>query len=264
MRYDDPLGATGSEESGSEGNMFTGFKADEIQPSVPARLRPSPGAPNSSAQLHASRVRLRVVRGKPVVALDIDGTLGDYHRHFIEFARLWTGRDLPDPADINNGEPLHKHLGMSKTTYRQCKLAYRQGQMKRSMPVYEGAAELSRGIRRVGGEVWICTTRPYLRLDTIDPDTRHWLRRNGIQFDGVLYGEHKYSDLTKIVGRDRIVAVLDDLPEVLDRARGLGLECYLRDQPYNRYRDDFTRVTSFGDFSERIESVIKNSQWGKR
>ena len=27
----------------------------------------------------------------PVVAIDIDGTLGDYHQHFIEFAEQWLG-----------------------------------------------------------------------------------------------------------------------------------------------------------------------------
>lgn len=193
---------------------------------------------------------------KPVVALDIDGTMGDYHAHFIKFAELWIGRKLPDPADINDGKPLHRHLGMSKQTYRQIKLAYRQGGMKRSMPVYDGAAFMTRHIKKLGGEVWICTTRPYLRLDTIDPDTRHWNRRNGIQFDGLLYGEHKYSDLVKIVGKDRVVAVLDDLPEVLDRARALGLPTYLRDQPYNRYRDDFDRVESFVDFAVRDLSEL--------
>lgn len=193
---------------------------------------------------------------KPVVALDIDGTLGDYHRHFIEFARGWTGRDLPSPESINPGIPLHKHLGMSKATYRQCKLAYRQGGMKRSMPAYEDASELTRSLRKQGADVWICTTRPYLRLDTIDPDTRHWLRRNGIQFDGILYGEHKYSDLVRIVGKDRVVGVLDDLPEVLDRARSIGLSCYLRDQPYNRYRGDYSRIIDMYDFTQIMGEAI--------
>lgn len=194
---------------------------------------------------------------RPVVALDIDGTLGDYHSHFINFARGWTGRDLPSPESINPGIPLHRHLGMSKATYRQCKLAYRQGGMKRSMPAYPLASELTRQLRRNGADVWICTTRPYLRLDTIDPDTRHWLRRNGIQFDGILYGEHKYSDLTKIVGRDRVIGVLDDLPEVLDRARALGLECYLRDQPYNRYRIDYPRVVILAEFKISMFNAIQ-------
>jgi phosphoglycolate phosphatase-like HAD superfamily hydrolase len=180
---------------------------------------------------------------KPVVALDLDGTLGDYHLHFTRFAREWTGRPMPEPEDINPGEPFHKHLGLSKDTYRQCKLAYRQGGMKRSMPVYPGASEMIRRFRQAGAGVWICTTRPYLRLDNIDPDTRHWLRRNHIQYDGVLYGHNKYRDLARDVGADDVVAVLDDLVAMLDQASDLGMPAYLRDQPYNRYTHVYSRVT---------------------
>jgi hypothetical protein len=140
---------------------------------------------------------------------------------------------MPDPAANTGGVPFYKHLGMSKAQYRKCKLAYRQGGMKRSMPCYPGARDLTIHIRNAGVQVWICTTRPYLRLDNIDPDTRHWLKRNGIQYDGVLFGEHKYRDLVKILGHERIVAVVDDLPEMMDQALDLGLTACLRTQPYN-------------------------------
>lgn len=174
--------------------------------------------------------------GKPIVALDIDGTLGDYHGHFLRFAAEWYGRPMPDHRDINPGLPLHRFMGSSKATYRQCKLAYRQGGLKRSMPVYPGARELTVAVRKLGAEVWICTTRPYLRLDNIDPDTRHWLRRNALQHDAVLWGEYKYRDLVRSAGAGRVVAVLDDLPSLVSQARGLGLRTYLRAQPYNDIR----------------------------
>jgi FMN phosphatase YigB (HAD superfamily) len=179
---------------------------------------------------------------KPVVALDIDGTLGDYHGHFTRFAEQWCGRAMPDPSLNTDGVPLYKWLGMSKATYRQCKLAYRQGGLKRSMPAYDGASELTRTLRKEGAEVWIATTRPYLRLDNIDPDTRHWLRRNKIQFDGVLFGEHKYRDLNRILG-ERVLFVVDDLPEMIEQALGLGMRAMLRRQPYNEY---FQRSGNWG------------------
>lgn len=172
--------------------------------------------------------------GKPIVLVDIDGTLGDYHGHWLRFASEWIGRPMPDPQDINPGLPLHKFMGVSKSTYRQCKLAYRQGGMKRSMPIYDGARELSVAIRKAGAELWICTTRPYLRLDNIDPDTRHWLRRHKIQYDAVLWGEHKYRTAARTAGRHRIAAVLEDLPLLIEQAQSLGLNAYIRDQPYNR------------------------------
>ena len=117
----------------------------------------------------------------PVVAIDIDGTLGDYHGHFLRFAEAWYGRTMPDAATINPGLPLHKFMRTSKSTYRQCKLAYRQGGLERSMLAYPGASELTRAIRIAGAELWITTTRPYLKLDSQSPNTMHWLRRHCIR-----------------------------------------------------------------------------------
>jgi hypothetical protein len=170
------------------------------------------------------------------VGIDIDGTLGDYHRHFIRFAEGYTGRDLPDPADINPALPFSKFLGLGSSTYRACKLAYRQGGMKRSMPVYDHARELTVNLRKAGLEVWVCTSRPYLQLGNVDPDTRHWLRRNGIQYDRLLWGENKYRDLVREAGQTRVVTVLEDLPKMVDQAFGSHVGPIIRDQPYNRHK----------------------------
>jgi hypothetical protein len=173
--------------------------------------------------------------GGPVVAIDIDGTLGDYHSHFLAFAAAWYGRAMPDPSEINPGLPLYRFMKTSKSTYRACKLAYRQGGMKRSMPCYPGARELTVDLRRAGAEVWICTTRPYLSMANIEPDTRHWLKRHGIQYDGVLFGPNKYRDLVKQVGSARVAGVLEDLERMVVQAKELGLYTVLREQPYNTH-----------------------------
>lgn len=173
--------------------------------------------------------------GKPVVALDIDGSLGDYHKHFLWFAEKYFGRAMPGPKAINPGLHLSQYMGVSDREYQDCKLAYRQGGMKRWMPCYAGAAELTAAIQQAGAEVWLCTTRPYLRLDNIDPDTREWLRRNDIQYDAIIFGdEDKYKELIRQVGFGRIVAVFDDLPERCFDALELGIKkVYFKTQPYN-------------------------------
>lgn len=176
---------------------------------------------------------MRPAPDAPVVALDIDGTSGDYHGHFTRFIEAWLGRPMPDPTQYTGGVPFHKHLGVSRSTYNDAKLAYRQGGLKRSMPAFEGIGEFTRYVRNHGVQLWICTTRPYLRLDNIDPDTRHWLRRNGLQHDAVLYGQHKYRDLVRAVGRGRVVVAFDDLPAMIRQAESLGLPAWLRAQPYN-------------------------------
>lgn len=174
---------------------------------------------------------------KPVIGLDIDGTLLGYHAHFIGFARQWSGNEAPDAYGYDARMPLHKYLGMSKTMYRRCKLAYRRGEMKRSLPLldqpYPNANELTHTLRRWGCEVWLCTTRPYLSHDSVDDATRHNLRRNGVVYNGLLWGEHKYRELVREVGKKRVVGVLDDLPEMCRQAEALGLRTAFARRSHN-------------------------------
>lgn len=193
-------------------------------------MKPYP--PRSSVWYDAAREAPR-----PVFGLDIDGTMGDYHTHFWEFAQAWCGKVLASPLAYDGSVPFWRHLGLSKATYRRVKLAYRQGGLKRSMPVFPFAAELTRALRRRGAVVVMCTTRPYLHLSNIEPDTVEWLRRNRIQYDHIIMGEHKYRDLARQYGKARIVAVVDDLPEMMDQARSVGLRSHLKDATYNRQHE---------------------------
>jgi hypothetical protein len=206
--------------------------------------------------------------GKPVVALDIDGTLGDYHRNFLEFADRYfhsgCGSWLEMAGRVDNpGLPLWEWMGISKHDYREAKLAYRQGGWKRWMPCYEGVARMTSELRSAGAEVWICTTRPYLRLDNVDPDTREWLRRNRIQYDAVIFdpldeGFTKYDELLRQAG-GRIAAIADDLPEMItaaSEALQAGPSHFvapiLRDQPYNRHVEYPRRATSCDEIMEFV------------
>lgn len=186
--------------------------------------------------------------GRPIVALDIDNTLGDYHANFLRFADLYFHSNCGSWYEMRNkhnpGIKLWKWMGISEREYRDAKLAYRQGGWKRWMPVYEGAAELTRGLRAEGIEVWLCTTRPYLRLDNVDPDTREWLQRNRIQYDAILFDPphkedgSKYDELKRQAG-DRVAYIVDDLPEMIHAAHQAfhfsGVTPVIRDQPYNRH-----------------------------
>jgi hypothetical protein len=158
---------------------------------------------------------------KPVVAVDIDGTLGDYHGHFIWFAVEYF--NLPDDDYTYSGGIKFKEwwmdvYQMSEKDWHDVKLAYRQGGMKRTMPIYEGAADLCHLIRSAGAELWITTTRPYLSLDNIVPDTVEWCRRHGIRYDGMLFDEDKYEQLAHRIDSRRVVAIFDDLVEMCDAA----------------------------------------------
>jgi hypothetical protein len=212
--------------------------------------------------------------GKPVVALDIDGTLGDYHANFLEFADRYfhsrCGSWFDMRQQTNPGLPLWEWMGISQRDYRDAKLAYRQGGWKRWMPAYDGAADLTRRIREAGAEVWLCTTRPYLRLDNVDPDTREWLSRNGIQYDALLFDPAheedgtKYSELAR-QAVERVASIVDDLPEMIRAAEEAfyssvnrkWLAPILREQPYNRHFNWPRRASDLIQVEELVLADIR-------
>lgn len=172
---------------------------------------------------------------KPVIAWDIDGTLGDYHTHFSNFALAYWDMERPigDYPWDGSGE-FEDWIGITKDQYREAKLAYRQGGQKRTMPAFENAISLVRYYYDLGLETWVTTTRPWNRLDNIDPDTREWMRRNKVPHDGLIFGDNKYDLLCESVDKDRVVCVIDDLPELIEQASRLGLDAWQMWTQWNR------------------------------
>lgn len=198
----------------------------------------------------------------PVVAWDIDGTMANYHETFTEMAcRYW---NIPQPPDTWDGSgEMEDYLCLTKEQYREAKLAYRQGGYKRSLPMYPYGARAVNDTRDMGAEVWVCTTRPWQRLDNIDPDTREWCRRHRIEFDGLLYGERKYHQLIESVHPDRIVGVIDDLVEYLDDAESLGLPTFQVVRPHNRSAE--ARWHTRGTLHEATDWVEENiKRWREK
>lgn len=173
---------------------------------------------------HCSRVL------RPVVVSDIDGTLGQYHRHLCRFIvnyfHLGEAAFAAGLAWDGEGKLYHA-LGISKVDYEEAKLSFRQGGMKRNMPLFhDGGPELLREMKELGCDIWYATTRPYQRLDNVDPDTRFWLDKVvHVPVDGLLFDlGDKYGKLCRDhVDKARIIGILEDLPEQYDRAWELGL-----------------------------------------
>ncbi|HEY7418508.1 MAG TPA: hypothetical protein VH593_25230 [Ktedonobacteraceae bacterium] len=174
---------------------------------------------------------------KPVAVVDIDGTIGNYHAHFYRFCRRYWGIPSRNGQWDGYGE-FEDWIGINKEQYREAKLAYRQGGLKRWMPVYAGAQAMASAIVRHDIELWLVTTRPWLRVDNIHPDTKWWLERNEIAYDFLLYGnEDKYERLLENVELERVIGVLEDLPDQFDAAAQLGLPVYMRINKHNRARE---------------------------
>ena len=133
--------------------------------------------------------------------------------------------------------------------------------MKRCIPpLDEGLRHFIPQIRaRLGVQIWICTTRPWQRLDNIDPDTQFWLGRNVGRVDGVIYGEDKYEDLIDLVGKDRILGVIDDLPENIRRAGSLGLRSAIYSGDHNKFWRESISPGVTGS-AQSAESILSTTE----
>lgn len=203
---------------------------------------------------------------KPVVVLDIDGTLGDYHGHFFKFALRYLGLEDGFRFHNYNGigsyrEWFRSQSGIDDRTWYDIKLAYRQGAQKRSMPIYDGAVELCGAVQEVGAELWLCTTRPFQRLDRIDPDTRFWLDRYGIKYDGLVHDDDKYGIMAQNIDRDRVVVILDDeIEQVKSAIVEFGaFPVYLRHNSFNSLAASAQSVYDLDD-ARRIV-ITRTKRW---
>lgn len=161
---------------------------------------------------------------RPVAVWDIDGTLGEYHMHLARFAWDYWNMQHPNQPQWDGEGDFETWLGMDKPMYREAKLAFRQGGMKRTMNPYTGGLEMIKHFYSLGMEVWVCTARPWQRLDNVDPDTKFWLAKHQVPYYGLLFGENKYADLLQTVDPRRVLAVFEDLPEEFDAAEKCGFK----------------------------------------
>lgn len=196
----------------------------------------------------------------PVVAIDIDGTLAQYHEHFGRFLAMYLNdNEVYDRAMSydGNGE-FRDALQMGSEAYREAKLAFRAGGHKRWMPPFQMVPMFRKRLAALGVEVWITTTRPWMRLDNVDPDTREWLLRNHIGYSGLLYGDDKYLDLIDRVGRERIVAVFEDEAENISRGLDLELPMLMHRTQFNSFWHGRFETFSIPEASTRIPELVMN------
>lgn len=192
---------------------------------------------------------------RPIVVSDIDGTLAMYHSAVTEFCGNYFDILMPGMQYTGN-QPFRDYLGITQEEHRAMKLAYRQGGHKRFVPMYPGADEFMSDLHGQGVEIWVATTRPYNRLDNIDPDTVEWLRRHDIKVDGLLYGEDKYEQLINTVDASRIVACFEDLEDQMFKGQELGLPMYQIDRPHNSHVDCRWPPERRGNFRQAYKFAV--------
>lgn len=170
----------------------------------------------------------------PIVALDVDGVLADYHGHLHWFAELYLQRKVPLDWGTANGE-FDKAMHLTKEEYRQIKLCYVHSGLRRAMPLKDSlASSLCREVRRSGCQLWLCASKPWKQTLPVDHDLMFWLDLHRIEADAILFGDNKYEQLVT-AAQAPIICAVDDLPEQVERAIGLDIPTALRDGDHNKW-----------------------------
>jgi len=134
------------------------------------------------------------LRDEPCVLVDVDGVLSDYPRCF----HAWV---------VDNG--FDARLTVSDLLYREnVKKAYRESGAKANQPVLPGAHDLLDAIWEEKAKIILLTMRPYAQHYRIYPDTLLWLKKNGLQYDAILWAKDKGLDALK--NFTRILLAIDD------------------------------------------------------
>jgi len=189
-----------------------------------------------------------------IAVVDIDGTIGDYVKQFIDFVERRTGMNQvpPELVSCDIYASLAKVVGWDMII--KLKHEFRVCGEKRCLPVMDGAKEFLDALKKSNHDIVMLTARPFGKYKRILWDTIFWLKSNGLKFDAVLSSEDKYSELVKHIGSIRF-AVEDDLAQAKNISM-LGVPVYLVDRRYNKCSDrdlDGLKITRVDSFKEILE-----------
>lgn len=159
----------------------------------------------------------------PIVAVDIDGVLNDYPRHFLAWAVDREGRAKFADDNPTSLRRLRERVGSRR--YHGLKDAYRESGAKREQGVREGAKDLLDGLRANGFTVVLLSKRPYWRFYRIYADTLEWLDRSGLNCDAVLFHREKHRKILESF--PKLAAMVEDDPSIAADVRGAGYQVVL-------------------------------------
>lgn len=159
-----------------------------------------------------------------VCAFDIDGCLNDY----------------PDPwVDFINKKLSTRYSGLNEAKrdvpyqlYKDLKYEYRESGIKAKLKARAGAAELTQKLKELGYMIMILTARPFDEHKTLFKQTTDFLRLRKIQYDGIIYGKQKHTEVIQRVPNLRFM--VEDHRYNANMIAKWGYPVFLVDNKYNQ------------------------------
>jgi dimeric dUTPase (all-alpha-NTP-PPase superfamily) len=154
-----------------------------------------------------------------VCAIDLDDTLADSSKYFIEVYHRENCTSTPykNKADLKNR--------LDTLSYEEFKSWFRESGEKVNIPVISGAKELCDYLKKKGYKIVIISARPYEKHRRIFSDTLQWLNDNEIQYDAVYFDKDKHIKILKQL--PNLSFIIEDNPEYSEQIASQGFKVYL-------------------------------------
>jgi len=201
------------------------------------------------------------IPNKPVVIADIDGTLGDYRKGFLDWVREEHGL-LEDQVDRAASLLFDTDMNMPYPTYYDLKEEFEAEGGYGWLPPYLDGIDFLQQLRdRVSYSLVVYTARPAGRYKYIWLDTLNWLHRYGLNPVQLHIGGAERVLLAYALSHTYPVLLLEDNPDLIKRASNASLPVLARRHQYNTGLDGLPQVQMVTDFSQYLDWAEEVLQW---
>ena len=184
--------------------------------------------------LHKQEFEYKPDVSVPIIITDIDGTIGDWRKAFIEWMVKQGKYPGEIPGDPSSGLAMEIDLKMPYPEYAALKEQFEAEGGYKLMKPYPDAVRCLQQANQSGVGIIAYTARPANRYSRIWADTWHWLQEYKIPVDELHIGsEERILRACQLQACGNEVRMLEDNPAIAIRAAVAGIEVFLRNQPYN-------------------------------
>ena len=202
------------------------------------------------------------LRNRTIVFLDLDGTIADWRKGFLEF--LWKLPSIHKSLfeDIPKHDPaftlcMDLDFGWSYSKYKYFKDKFEQGGGYATLPPFADAVQLLQlwSTHTPPPYIVACTARP-VNIARVYYDTFKWLDTQDLLVDELhLVGDERVQLAVEAKERGNTIIMLEDNPELAMRAAVNDLHVVMRAFPYNESAIHYNihRTEDFATLGELIK-----------
>jgi len=174
----------------------------------------------------------------------LDGVFTSYPKCWLEFIEARTGKHFDSLEEAKNA--------LSYSAYVSLKNDYRSSDFKYNLTPTEGSSAFASFLKEQGWFVVLATTRPASHPG-LQTRTLHWLDKNGIYFDDVVFLDKELDIFTRYP--DFIFGVQDDL-EVCNIMARMGYKMFLmcNGRSFGNLHENVFLADTLEDIIGRVEN----------